>query len=253
MLGELSPDEKILQSHIRDLIEISGRGYKACFSRFLTEREQIVAEAVAHAMGFSGYRFFSGHEGGERAVFGVSGGDDAPDDAAFPVCAVTVRYRKIDVLTHRDFLGAIMSLMIKRESVGDILIREGIAVLFLLDSVAEIVSEELVKVKNAGVECAVGYPAELPGGPEFEDIEGVISSLRLDCLVAMLTDVSREKAEKLIRSGIVTKAGVECKTPSKLVSEEEKISIKGYGKYIFCGTGEKTKKGRIHINCKKYR
>jgi hypothetical protein len=73
--GELSPEERVLQSHLEDMIMISLRTGRARFSAFLTSREQQIAMAAAGRMGLAGYRFFSGYEGGERAVFGVSDGD----------------------------------------------------------------------------------------------------------------------------------------------------------------------------------
>lgn len=75
---------------------------------------------------------------------------------------VTLRYRAQDKLSHRDFLGSLMGLNITRESVGDILVGEGIAVLFVLRPVLPIIQEELAKVGRVGVRCENALPSELP-------------------------------------------------------------------------------------------
>ena len=78
-----------------------------------------------------------------RTVCGFVGGtyaEELPPEDIFPVGAVTFSFRKSDTLTHRDILGALMSLEIKRELLGDILTAEGYAVVFVHENAIELVS-----------------------------------------------------------------------------------------------------------------
>lgn len=145
-----------------------------------------------------------------------------------------------------------MGLMIKREAIGDILVGEGLSVLFVTEPVAGVVLGELLKVGSCGVSCEQGLPDELPSAHQYRSIGGTVSSLRLDCVVALLTNLSREKASQLIRSGLVSKNAQPMDSISKEVAEGDKLSIRGYGKFLVGSAGTVTKKGRIHLECKKY-
>ena len=62
-----------------------------------------------------------------------------PENSDFPMTCLTFSYRKENKLTHRDFLGAIMALQIKRETVGDIVIGDGTAQIAVSDSVGNVI------------------------------------------------------------------------------------------------------------------
>lgn len=88
-----------------------------------------------------------------RTVCGFVGGtyaEELPPEDIFPVGAVTFSFRKSDTLTHRDILGALMSLEIKRELLGDILTAEGYAVVFVHENAIELVSS-VDKIGRVGV------------------------------------------------------------------------------------------------------
>ena len=56
----------------------------------------------------------------------------------------------------------------------------------------------------------------------------------------------------MIRSGLVSKNAQPMDSISKEVAEGDKLSIRGYGKFLVGSAGTVTKKGRIHLECKKY-
>ncbi|MFR0870643.1 MAG: YlmH/Sll1252 family protein [Oscillospiraceae bacterium] len=173
----------------------------------LNEREAAVARYAVRGE----LAFFGGYDGAARTVCGVLEGTYAQEmslEDVFPVGAVTFTFRKSDKLTHREFLGALLSLEIKRELLGDILVAEGYAVVFVYETAIELVSR-VDRIGRVGVTAEVGITKPLPE-QKMERRDVTVSSLRLDCIVAAAANTSREKSAALIKSGMVSADHTPC-------------------------------------------
>lgn len=244
-------EEKLLEARINDLFNICERKNIVRFTSFLNEKEQYIAENIAKHRN-AGYMFYGGHENAVRKIFGVFPDYMQPDEQAFPIVPVTFSYKKEYDLSHRDFLGALTALKLKREAIGDIFSAEGAAAVFLLETVANSVFSELEKVGRVGVKLTHGFDPAICTQPEFEELCGTASSARLDALTAFLTKLSREKASALIKSGNVNVNYSEATSASRILYEGDIITVRGYGKFVYCGAEGVTKKDRLRIVCKKY-
>ncbi|WP_312642441.1 YlmH/Sll1252 family protein [Hydrogenoanaerobacterium sp.] len=255
-LSNLSEDEKYFLAKVSDAFQAADA--KSCVKMigFLDERQQEIAKSFAQQHHKHNYYLFGGYASASRKVLGVFPDyidiEQEPTALFDNIDPVTLRYRTEDSLSHRDFLGALMNLNISRESIGDILVGQGIAVLFVMHPVTQIILDELSKVGRVGIRCEAALPEVLPLEERFLEIKDTVSSLRLDCIVSTLTRLSREKASALIGQGLVNQ-NYECiQNNSHPVCEGDKISIRGYGKFIVAQVGGITKKGRIQVLCKKY-
>lgn len=126
------------------------------------------------------------------------------DNPSFPIDAVTITFVPSFELTHRDFLGSVLGLGLKREAVGDILIEHGRAVLFLSRDISKYVLENLNKVGRCGVKLAKGYDLPLPNAAVMRENTVTVASLRLDCVVSAFANCSRNTAVELIENGLVS-------------------------------------------------
>ena len=219
---------------------------------FLDERGAEIVMAAAARAGYRDVNFFGGYEEAERVYLGVFPDYLKPDKSEYPITAVQFGYREADKPSHRDFLGAMLALGIKRETVGDILVGQNKCIVFLSSSVADLVLGEITKVGRVGVKTELWQGGELPVTKETKEISGTIGSARLDAVVALVTKLARGKAVGLISSGVVRVNGCTQLSASCPVEEGDKLSIKGYGRFDVCEFGGKTGKGRLHIICRKY-
>ncbi len=198
------------------------------------------------------HTFFGGYENAERAVLGIFPDWMEEQNAEFPLCALSFSFRQKDSLSHRDFLGSLMALGIKRSTVGDILIEEGRAVVFVLSDIAEYIMGQIEKIGRVGVEIKKGFDEELPGMSSFLDGSGTVASKRLDCVVAALSGKSRNGAAELISAGLVSINSVIASKPTVAIKNADAISIRGFGKFIIVSTDELSRKGRVILKWKKY-
>ncbi len=244
-------DQGLIASRINDAVKICNNSSVPKFIGFLRPEETAAAKAAAEKQCCK-YSFYGGFCDAERVFFGVFPDWCEGEAELFPIVSLTFTFRKTDKLTHREFLGSFMSLGIARETVGDILIEEGRAVAFFTKEVAVLVKEQIRKISNVGVHITEGYTQHLPGRGGFAEVTDTVASARLDCVVAALAGVSRGAAAEFIEQKLVTLNSVCCEKATVTVKSADKISIRSKGKYIIESIDEKTKKGRLRINAKKY-
>lgn len=241
----------LIASRVCDAVKICNNSSIPKFIGFLRPEETAAVKAAADKLCCK-YSFYGGFCDAERVFFGVFPDWCDGEEELFPIVALTFTFRKTDKLTHREFLGSFMSLGITRETVGDILIEEGRAVAFFTKEVAAFVKEQIRKISNVGVQITQGYTENLPGRSGFAEVTDTVASARLDCVVAALAGVSRGTAAELIEQKLVTLNSVCCEKTTVTVKSTDKISIRSKGKFIIKSIDEKTKKGRLKINAKKY-
>ncbi len=233
-------------------------------SDFLSPREAHYALGYLGKIGAS-YFAFGGYEGAERQKIYV-----LPDymesvrdthalaeyGSACDVVCVSVRtdgYRK---LTHRDYLGSLLGLGIERAVLGDILVlgEDGAeAFVFCSEAMGVFFCAELSKVarEKARVEIISLNDAKIPE-KRFAPISDTVASARIDCVVAALCSLSREKARAAVESGLV-EIDFECEErPDRTVSAPCLVSVRGFGRYRVLAVNDKTKKGRYRLSAEKF-
>ncbi len=156
-------------------------------------------------------------------------------------------------LGHRDYMGALMNLGIRREKFADLFVVEDTCYIPMTAGLLPFVMEHLQKVGNNGVSLQEVDPSLMQGFQRaFEERGILVSSLRIDVLVAEITNLSRKKAEELIKAGKVQLNHSEMKSRSENVRTGDILTIRGYGKFrIGEGAGE-TRKGRLRLTIEKY-
>lgn len=157
-------------------------------------------------------------------------------------------------LTHRDFMGGILSLGIERSTVGDIaVLSENEALVFVLDKVKSYIMTELTRIGRDSVrvtETEISPDYEIPR--RYESTEITVASARLDGVVRAITGKSRESAADMIRSGLVELRYIATDNISAEVKNGDILSVRGFGKYEIGETDGQTRSGRIKIKCRKY-
>lgn len=244
--------DELLLARIQDIVDTCAQRCIPKFTAFLDESQVFAISRYLEKNAVSGYCFWGGYSGAKRQMLGVFPEYMEPSGEHFPVAAFTITYRAVDKLSHRDFLGSLMALQIKREAVGDILVSEGVCSLFTTDKVAPLVLSEIQKIGRTGVKVEPGLLTEPIAEEKFLDISGTVASMRLDCVISLLTGKSREKTNELIKSGIVSVNYQVCENNSMSVNTGDIITVKGFGKARVSDEIRKTKKDRYFIVLQKY-
>ncbi len=170
-----------------------------------------------------------------------------------PVCILRLKKDKFTLLSHRDYLGAIMGLGIKREMTGDIKVSDEGAEVFCLKSIAAFLSENLKKTGRGSVESEIVPVGEMKQGTEKTEIKFYsVASLRLDTVVSAVFNLSRGTAAEAVSKGVVYVNSSQCLKNDFMLKQGDKIVLRGKGKAVLDEIIGENKKGRIHINIKRY-
>ncbi|MBQ4596166.1 MAG: RNA-binding protein, partial [Firmicutes bacterium] len=166
-----------------------------------------------------------------------------------PLCVIRIKTpaggRK---LTHRDYLGSLTGLGLKREMTGDILTVENGADIIVLEEVKDFILLNYSKAGRTNLTPEAVPLTELCI-PESKTVmaRDTVASLRLDNVISSAFQLSRAKAADAIRAGIVFVNSMQCEKPDMQVEEGAKLVLRGKGKAYLREVGGRTRKDRITI------
>ncbi len=200
--------------------------------------------------GIIGYGFT---DDAERCLVAFSQ-DDSEDVSIFNDVAKVARISyndKFNTLSHRDFLGSIMSLGFTREKMGDLVIEGNRVYVPIVIDFVDYVLQNLTKVRNSPVNVNLELFNELPQ-KKFEILYKVLASLRIDSVVSALTNLSREKSKGIIRDSKVKLNGNIELSPDRKVNEGDIVVISGFGKFKIKESLGSTSKNKIKLIIDKF-
>lgn len=157
-------------------------------------------------------------------------------------------------VSHPDVLGALLSLGINRNDIGDISVLDNKVEFALSIEQANFVEFNLTKIKNENIKLKVKEDGKLDLIKlEYEEKAGFVSSLRLDNLLSMFLSISRTKTKELVNSRLVKVDFQVVDEPSYQVFEGSLISVRKFGRFIFDEIDGVSKKENYHIKYRKVR
>lgn len=230
------------------LRELALRAAHACaptYTRFLEPPMEIACRAAANFAGCE-VAFDGGYEGAERRVAGFYAG--AAEALSFPIRRLCVDWNaRYGSPGHRDILGALMGLGVGRETLGDIaLLREG-ALLFVHEDIADYVAANLESCGRVKVRVSPCGEEVAPPEPEGTLIYRTVPSERLDAVLSAAYDLSRQKAQEMVRAELVkVDHAVETRFDARL-QEGSLVSARGLGRFRVQEVTGLTRKGRMGL------
>ena len=235
------PEEKFLFARVLDQALFSLESGQTEYSDFLDEYH---ASAFAHLLktGIT-VSSFGGYDEAERKILALGNFFD------FPITAIAISFQaKFSNLTHRDFLGSIIGLGINRALIGDILIKDDRALIFAKKEIADYITANLTKVKNASVRAS---DAHLSAADEFIKLpvsRNITSaSLRLDAVASAAFNLSRGNVAELIGKGRGFINWTPVSSASKNVQTGDTVTLRGVGRFRIVEITGQTKKGNFKL------
>ncbi|MBE6685237.1 MAG: hypothetical protein E7592_06260 [Ruminococcaceae bacterium] len=247
---------------------MAGRGELVC-GNFLTPSEAAFVAVCMKELGAQDRFFlFGGYKEAERKrlfvlpsfLSDIDGEPEEkarayfPDEMASSVRAVKIQGSGYRTLSHRDYLGSLLALGIERGSLGDIaILSDYSAVLFCTDKIFDFLLASIDRVASDKV-TASEYESisELEVKKEYLPISDTVASNRLDCIVGALTNLSREKAQSAIKSGLCEVNYLPEDRCDLSLNIPSTVSVRGYGKYDVLSFDGETRRGRLRMTARKY-
>ncbi len=112
--------------------------------------------------------------------------------------------------------------------------------------------DNLLRIKHTVVSTSLMEYKDFIYKPNLKKITGTVSSVRLDSILAVAFKGSRSKLSGLITGGKVFVNSKSILSNSYLLKENDIVSVRGFGKFIFKGVTNQTKKGRYSVEIQLY-
>ena len=155
---------------------------------------------------------------------------------------------KFKEVTHRDYLGSIMGLGIKREKIGDITIHENNCEVILHKDILDYIKFNLKTIGKEPVTIdEISIRNVKKGIEEFKEVIDTVASLRLDAMISTTYNISRESSSTYINNNKVKVNWKPTTQPSFEIHEGDVISLRGYGRFILNKVLGITKKDRVRV------
>lgn len=247
--------EKILYAKALDKALYTLKCFEPSFSDFFDPYKVSNLISLMGNMGLN-TMVYGGYENSERCMIGFFPEYMEPEYEKFPIAIVEIRYngQYSRVLSHRDFLGSILGLGLNRDKVGDILLEDERALVFLDESIADYVCVNLERVGRTKVNVKISDSSILKDNTEnVTEKKITVASLRLDGVLSGVFNLSRGKIADLIKG---EKAFVNWNMTvngAKTLSEGDVITLRGIGRVKITEICGKTKKDRFLIDVSVYK
>lgn len=249
-----NPEDRVLLAKLWDKINAGIRRCIPANTPFLSPRELEMAKFLFGEV--PGLCAFGGYEDAERKMLIYLPeylDEESLYDEDAPLFCLRATFFENDVLSHRDFLGALMGAGIARETVGDICVGKGCCDFFVTAEIAPYIIQNFLSAGRTKLHISQ-IPlrdARIPE-PEVKEIKDTLASLRLDSVISSGFRIGRNLAAQYVSGGKAAIDGLPCEKPDKAVAEGCKISVRGLGKIKLVSINGKTKKDRISVTIHRY-
>lgn len=218
-------------------------------SDFLDPREQQILKSIIGLDEDVNLAFLGGSPYAERCRARLTPSYLESTEEDFQLTLFQIDYAaRFVTLEHRDILGALMNLGIKREKFGDIFINDGIVQLVTATEIADFIQLNIEKIGKASVKLKeIPLTEQIKPKEEWKEATTTVSSMRLDVVLAQIYNLSRTKVLPYIEKGVVKVNWKRIDRPNFLLQEGDYTSLRGFGRAQLLETIGVTKKDKIRL------
>lgn len=252
-MNDIESDNELMKR----LVELGTRAFHSgryTYSSFLSESELSVVYERSRELTSFVWVADGGHETATRQMLRFGDEAEMGYTEEWPIKCVRIsppQKQFSEELTHRDILGAIMNLGIERKALGDIVVGEE-SYTWIQEPLADFLCEELRQVKHSPVKCQVcETPSEI-FQREQKIVTLNVASERIDNVLAVFCKLSRGAAQKLFDEKKVFVNGRQLERYTGVLKCEDRVSVRGYGKFVYLGVEKQTRKERLCVRISVY-
>lgn len=231
--------------------------YDSCYQRnipthshFLNVDEQAVLQTIHLSAGDICVRYSGGFDDAERRIvcFLPDYLEEVPEDIFAYLRIVPAAPKFAEPLSHRDFLGALINLGVRREMLGDIIISENTAHIVVLSEIAEHICDSLSAVRHSAVRVEREGREAHTASVHTEQMDVNTASLRVDSLVSAVWHISRTQSKELLKAGRISVNSALCADGSQILKAGQILSVRGKGRFRLLPGERMTRSGRRYVS-----
>lgn len=245
-----------LAAKLLDLAEIALKSRKYKVSEFLDPYGLSIAETIVAHYDRLTLEANGGYPGAERVKVAFVDTEflEYADSFDFGLKVILIKWdSRYYRLSHRDVLGALMGIGIKREILGDIIVAGDQCYVLADATMAAYIEQNVTEVGQAVVSVSQGSLNDIPAKEEkIKEIRATVASMRVDAVAAAGFGTSRTRMAEDIVAAKLKINWQEAKSPSQVIKVGDIISMRGRGRVEVIEVPGQTKKGRYSVLLRRF-
>ncbi|NHC39596.1 RNA-binding protein [Bacillus sp. MM2020_1] len=244
------PEERDYIDQVLNWKDYVETNYSPKLTDFLDPREQHILKMLIGEHADVNYKLFGGTPDVERKRALIFPDYLPVTEDEFQISLFEIQYpAKFVTIEHRQVLGTLMSLGLKRGKFGDILTKDGKCQFFAAKEISDYIKSNVETIGRAGVKLIeTDIENAIPTKELLMESDLTVSSLRLDTVISGIYHVSRQKSQLFIQQGLVKVNWTLTENPSFECGVGDMLSVRGYGRAKVLAIEGKTKKEKWRIN-----
>lgn len=244
-------EDDLFKKRLTELADKAYNNSQYVFTGFLSMAEADIYYKMERELSYAQATLFGGTKDCERVMIRFGSEDICGYVEEFPIECIEIEpliEKFAQQLTHRDYLGALMNLGIERSTIGDIIVDGKRAFIFCTDKMADYIVENVDKINHTSVRCkkAQNIPESTITRLERKRVQ--VSQVRADSIISKVYGMSRSESVNLFRTGKVYINGRLNENNSGQLKAEDKVSVRGFGRFNFVGIAGESKKGKLNVD-----
>ena len=250
-------ENDLLIAKVLDKKKICNSKNKITYTDFLNEKEQCVIEKNVK---LENAFFYGVNENADRKIL-VFYPEKLTEELVrkslknvLSGIRIILKNDQIGNYEHKNYLSALIKIGIDRGKIGDILVDDYGADIIAFDMNKEFIIQslsELTRFRKANIDI-IPIDDIKQKIDRFEESTIIVSSMRIDNIVAELAGCSRTNADEYINSEKVFVNYETALKVSKTIFEGDIVTIRGKGKFRIDGLVRNTRNNRFVIKVNKY-
>lgn len=247
--SHIKDGEKLIKMRrILDKIDIVLNQHMVQNTDFFDPYEVHLGKSILNRFNDITYVEYGGYDSSERKIISVYPSYMDPDSLEQSLVCLKVT-GDLSTLSHKDYLGALLNLGIKREKVGDILVHRDYGYIIVKYEIGDFILYNLDKIgnKNVNITNIPFRDLEIPI-VEYKELKKSLTSLRVDLVISEAFNLSRKESMDIIKKGFVKVNWEPIDKPAKEINLADIVSVRGYGRFVLYGIDGLSRKGRMMAN-----
>lgn len=255
------PEDKMLISKMLDKVKLTQTKNAIEYTDFLDNYQQQLLHKVIQQEKIQNVIFAGGIENAERKILlfypeKLSAMAEKNINAISPIQCIRIQLPKEmqGQYQHRNYLGGVLKLGVKREKIGDIMVGDDGADLLVLEEIEKFVLTNLLSLTRFHKATIEKVKLEQAREKEihYQVWQIIVPSLRIDAVTAELLRTSRGKAEQILQEGRIFLNYEEVQKGTKQVKEGDILTVRGKEKFKIGTVDGTTRSGRSKVKVYQY-
>jgi len=232
-----------------EMLKLVERKQSMRLTDFLDPRQLSILQSLTSQVHEVEVTANGGYEGAERVRALLHPGYVAVEPSDFGLTLLRIEAdQRFLTLQHRDVMGALLHVGLKREKFGDMIVGPEGTYVVVAAEVADYVRSQVTHIHKIPVQFeTIGWDQFQPPPPRLEVRSVTAPSLRVDAVAGEVYHLSRAKALVPIRAGRLKVNWKVVDDPAHPLQAGDMVSLAGHGRFRVLDVAGPTRSGRLRI------